>query len=46
MTGYGDAEKACSLMDFRHSISSTGVVRVLNLWAHVLNKLEVLFDKH
>ena len=29
MTGYGEAEKACSLMDFKHLISSTGVVRVL-----------------
>lgn len=30
MTGYGEAEKACFLMDFRHLISSTGVVRVLH----------------
>lgn len=31
MTGYGDAEKACSLMDSKHFIISTGVVRVLHL---------------
>lgn len=30
MTGYGDAEKACSLMALKHLISSTGVVKVLH----------------
>lgn len=30
MTGYGDAEKACSLMALKHLINSTGVVKVLH----------------
>lgn len=30
MTGYGDAEKAFSLMALKHLISSTGVVKVLH----------------
>lgn len=30
MTGYGDAEKACSLMALKHLISPTGVVKVLH----------------
>jgi hypothetical protein len=34
MTGYGEDEKAYSFMDFKHLMSSTGVVRVLHLSAH------------
>ena len=30
MTGYGDAMKAFSLIDFKHLTNSTGVVKVLN----------------
>lgn len=37
MTGYGDSEKACSLIDFKHFISSTGVVKVLHSQIHTLN---------
>lgn len=40
MIGYGDAEKACSLMDFKHSISSTGVVSVLHLQMQALDKIQ------
>lgn len=35
MTGYGEKEKACSFMDFKHLINSTGVVRVLHSSAYM-----------